>query len=409
MTRVVTRTVMAKTIAEINEKIRKGKAVVVTAEEVIDIAKEKGAHRAAEEIDVVTTGTFGPMCSSGAFLNIGHSKPKIKLGGGKVFLNDISVYVGMAAVDIFIGVTAIADDDPRNKFYPGEFNYGGGHVIEDLVAGKDIRLTATAYGTDCYPRKKLETLINIKDINEAILFNVRNAYQNYNVAVNLSDKTIYTYMGVIKPNLGNANYCSAGQLSPLLNDPYYKTIGVGTKIFLGGGIGYVAWHGTQHNPTALRGDNGVPRRGAGTLTVIGDLKQMKPEWLVGTSMLGYGTTLTVGIGIPIPILSEEILRYTLVTDADILAPVVDYSEGYPQMKPDILGEVSYAELKSGHIKVQGKGVPTASLSSYPKAVEIANILKKWVEKGEFLLTEPVAPLPGVESGIIFKPLKEKPI
>jgi len=400
---------MAKTIAEINEKIRKGKAVVVTAEEVIDIAKEKGVSRAAEEIDVVTTGTFGPMCGSGAFLNIGHSRPRIKLGGGKVYLNDVPVYAGMAAVDIFLGATAIPDDDPRNKFYPGDFNYGGGHVIEELVAGKDIRLTATAFGTDCYPRKKLETLINIKDINEAILFNLRNAYQNYNVAVNLSDKVIYTYMGVLKPNLGNAHYSTAGQLSPLLNDPYYKTIGVGTKIFLGGGVGYVAWNGTQHNPAALRGDNGVPRRGAGTLAVIGDLKQMKPEWLVGTSMLGYGCTLTVGIGVPIPILYEEVLRYTTVSDAGILAPIVDYSEAYSQMKPDILGEVSCAELKSGRIKVRGKDVPTGSLSSYPKAMEIACTLKKWIEKGEFLLTEPVAPLPGVESGITFKPLKERPI
>jgi len=400
---------MAKTITEINEKIRKGRVVVVTAEEVIDIAKEKGVSRAAEEIDVVTTGTFGPMCSSGTFLNIGHSKPRIKLGGGKVYLNDVPAYNGIAAVDIFLGATAIPDDDPRNKFYPGEFNYGGGHVIEELVAGKDMRLTATTFGTDCYPRKKLETLINIKDINEAILFNIRNAYQNYNVAVNLSDKVIYTYMGVLKPNLGNAHYSSAGQLSPLFNDPYYKTIGVGTKIFLGGGVGYVAWHGTQHNPAALRGDNGVPRRGAGTLAVIGDLKQMKPEWLVGTSMLGYGCTLTVGIGVPIPILSEEILRHTTVSDAGILAPIVDYSEAYSQMKPDILGEVSYAELKSGRVKIQGKDVPTGSLSSYPKAVEIAGVLKRWIEKGEFLLTEPVAPLPGVESGITFKPLRERPI
>ena len=400
---------MSKTIAEINEKIKNGKVVVVTAEEVIDLAKEKGISRAAEEIDVVTTGTFGPMCSSGVFLNIGHPRPRIKLGGGKVYLNDVPVYTGLAAVDVFLGANALPEDDPRNKFYPGEFNYGGGHVIEDLVAGKDVRLIATAYGTDCYPRKKLETLINIRDINEAILFNIRNAYQNYNVAVNLSDRTLYTYMGVLKPNLRNANYSTAGQLSPLLNDPYYKTIGIGTKIFLGGGIGYVAWHGTQHNPAALRGDNGVPRRGAGTLAVIGDLKQMRPEWLVGTSMLGYGCTLTVGIGVPIPILSEEILQYTRVSDAEIFAPVVDYSEAYPQREPDILGEVSYAELKSGRMKMEGKDVPTASLSSYPKALEIANILKSWIEKGEFLLTEPVAPLPGAESGITLKPLIERPI
>jgi len=400
---------MAKTIAEINERIRDGKAVVVTADEVIDIVKHQGIKKAAQEVDVVTTGTFGPMCSSGAYLNIGHSKPRIKLGGGRTCLNDVPAYVGFAAVDLFMGATAIPDDDPRNRTHPGEFIYGGGHVIEGLVAGKDIRLEATAYGTDCYPRKKLETLINLKDINEAVLFNIRNAYQNYNVAVNLSDKTRYTYMGVLKPDLGNANYCSAGQLSPLLNDPYYKTIGIGTKIFLGGGIGYVAWQGTQHNPGAPRGDNGIPRRPAGTLTVIGDLKQMAPQWLVGTSFLGYGCTITVGIGVPIPILSEENLRYAAVQDTDIFAPIVDYSETYPQRESDILGEVSYAQLKSGKISVRGKEVPTSSLSSYPKALKIANILKDWISRGEFLLSEPVAPLPGAESGITFKNIEERPI
>jgi len=400
---------LVKTIAEINEKIRKGQAVVVTAEEIIDLVDKKGVERAALEVDVVTTGTFGPMCSSGAYFNVGHSKPRIKIGGGKASINDVPVYTGLAAVDIFLGATAIPDDDPRNRIYPGGFNYGGGHVIEELVAGKDVMLVVSAYGTDCYPRKRLETWINIKDLNEAVLFNMRNAYQNYNVAVNLSGKTIYTYMGVLKPNLGNANYCSAGQLSPLLNDPHYKTIGIGTRLFLGGGIGYVAWHGTQHNPDALRSDNGVPRRPAGTLAVIGDLKQMSPRWLVGTSMVGYGCTITVGVGVPIPILSEEILRYTAIKDEEIFAPIVDYSEAYPQRSPDILGEISYGQLKSGRIIVQEKEVPTASLSSYPRALEIANTLKEWIMKGEFLLTEAVAPLPGVEAGRTFKPLNERPI
>jgi len=400
---------MAKTIEEINRKIKKGEAVVVTAAEIIDLVEEKSVKKAAEDVDVVTTGTFSPMCSSGAYFNIGHTSPRIKLGGGRTYLNDVLAYTGLGATDLYIGATALPDDDPRNRIYPGEFNYGGGHVIEELVDGKDIRLVVTSYGTDCYPRRRLETWLNIKDLNEAVLFNIRNAYQNYNVAINRSNKTIHTYMGILKPDLGNANYCSAGQLSPLLNDPYYKTIGLGTKIFLGGGTGFVAWHGTQHNPNVLRTENGVPSRGGGTLATIGDLKQMSPRWLVGTSMLGYGATLTVGIGVPIPILSEEILQYTVVTDADIFAPVVDYSEAYPQMKPDILGEVSYAQLKSGKITVQGKKVPTASLSSYSRAVEVATTLKEWIQSGEFLLTEPVAPLPGLEAGIIFKPLKERPI
>jgi len=398
-----------KTIAEINEKIQQGKAVVVNAEEVIDLVKEKGVKQAAQQVDVVTTGTFGPMCSSGIYFNIGHSKPRIKLGGGRAYLNDVLAYPGLAAVDVFFGANALPDDDPRNRVHPGDFNYGGGHVIEELVAGKDIRFTATAYGTDCYPRKRLETWLNIRDLNEAVLFNVRNAYQNYNVAVNLSDKTIYTYMGVLKPRMGNVNYCSAGQLSPLLNDPLYRTIGIGTRIFLGGGVGYVAWQGTQHNPNVPRTESSVPKRSAGTLAVIGDLKGMDPRWLVGTSMYGYGVTLTVGVGVPIPVLDEEVIRHTAVTDAEIYGAVVDYSDAYPNQKPDIVGEVSYAELRSGAVKLQGKKVPTGSLSSYSRALEIAEILKDWIKRGQFQLTEAVAPLPGVESGVTFKPLRERPL
>ena len=399
---------MAKTIAEINEKIKKGQAVVVTAEEVIEIVQNKGAAQAAREVDVVTTGTFGPMCSSGAYFNFGHSKPKIKAGGGTAYLNQVPAYAGWAAVDLYIGATALPDDDPRNKIHPGEFAYGGGHVIQDLVEGKDVRMTIQAYGTDCYPRKHLDSWINLKDLNEAVLFNTRNAYQNYNVAVNLSNKTIYTYLGTLKPNLGNANYCSAGQLSPLLNDPYLKTIGIGTRIWLGGGIGYVAWQGTQFNPKAPRLENGVPKRPSQTLAVIGDLKQMSLKWLRGVSFVGYGTTLNVGIGIPIPILNEEIIKHTAVRDEEIFAAVVDYSTAYPQGQPDVLGEVNYAQLKSGVIEVKGKKVKTAGISSYSSARKIADELKQKIKKGEFLLTEKVADLPSAEAAPAFKPLNERP-
>jgi uncharacterized protein (DUF39 family) len=381
-----------KTIKEINEKIKKGKAVVVTAEEIIDLIKHSSPKTLAKEVDVVTTGTFGPMCSSGAYLNLAPTKPKLKLGGGRAYLNDIPVYCGFAARDLYLGATALPDDDPRNQVYPGAFRYGGGHVIEDLASGKDITLRASAYGTDCYPRQELETKINIKNLTSAVLYNPRNAYQNYNVAVNLSEKVIWTYMGLLQPKLGNANYCSAGQLSPLLNDPYYETIGIGTRIFLGGGIGYVAWPGTQHNPQAKRTPNGVPKAPAGTLALIGDLKQMSPRWLKGTSFTGYGTTLTVGIGIPIPILNEKILKYTALTDSQIYTQIVDYSRAYPQGSSATLGEVNYAQLRSGRIKIKGKDVPTAGLSSYARAREIATTLKGWIKKGKFLLTEPVAAL-----------------
>lgn len=393
-----------KTYAEINAKIKSGKAVVVTAEELIALVDKKGLTKAAQEVDVVTTGTFAPMCSSGAFLSFGHTKPRMKMQ--KVWLNGVAAYAGIAAVDAYIGATEMSEDDPLNRNYPGEFRYGGGHVIHDLVARKQVKLKAVGYGTDCYPRQDLETLITLDEINEAILFNPRNAYQNYNCAVNLSERTIYTYMGMLRPRLENANFSTAGQLSPLLKDPHFKTIGVGTKIFLGGGIGYVAWNGTQHFPAMIYVEGKELGSAGGTLAVTGDLKQMSPKWLVGTSYLGYGATLSLGIGIPIPILDEEIARYAALKDEELYAPVVDYGGDYPSLTPGNLGYVSYAELKSGKITVKGKEIRTAPLSSMPRAREIAAILKTWIQKGEFLLTEPVKTLPSPADNTVPHFLKE---
>jgi uncharacterized protein (DUF39 family) len=383
----------SKTIEEINKKIKQGKVVVVTAEEMTDIVRRKGPEKAAREVDVVTTGTFSPMCSSGAFINFGHTKPAVK--AAKVWLNDVSAYAGLAAVDIYIGATEPAEDDPLNRVHPGQFRYGGGHVIHDLVAGKTVRLMATAYGTDCYPNRKVSKKIRLADLPYAVLLDPRNAYQNYNCAINLSNKTIYTYMGVLKPKAGNANYSTSGQLSPLLNDPYYLTMGLGTRIFLGGAKGYIIGPGTQHKPEAKRGKNGVPLTPAGTLMVMGNLKEMDPRWVLGVSMLGYGCSIAVGIGVPIPVLNEEIARYTGVADGELFTQIIDYGNDYPKGEAASLGQVSYAELRSGTITFRGQSVPTVPLSSYTRAVEIAGILKEWIQKGEFLLTEPQVMLPTV--------------
>jgi uncharacterized protein (DUF39 family) len=380
-----------KTIQEINEKIKRGKAVVITADEMVEVVRKKGEVEAARQVDVVTTGTFAPMCSSGAFINFGPVSPPIK--ANKVWLNDVPSYAGLAAVDIYVGATEPTEDDPLNKVHPGGFEYGGGHVIGDLVAGKTVKLRAEAYSTDCYPRRQYEKKIKLKQLSYALLCNPRNGYQNYNCAVNLSKKTIYTYMGVLKPNGANANYSTSGQLSPLFNDPLYRTLGLGTRVFLGGAQGYITWPGTQHRPQVDRAPNDTPVQPAGTLMVIGDLKQMQPRWLFGVSILGYGCSLAVGLGIPIPVLNEEMARYTSVSNQDLFAPIVDYSEDYPKGTGKTIGQVSYAQLNSGFFRLNGRDVQTVPLSSLTRAREIADILKKWIQDGNFLLGEPQHFLP----------------
>ena len=353
----------------------------MTASEFKEYVKSNGIKKAAQEVDVVTTGTFGAMCSSGAYINFGHADPPIKMQ--KIWLDGVPAQAGLAAVDGYIGATAL--DETNNMMH------GGAHVIEDLVRGKAVRLRATGHGTDCYPRKEIDTYVSLRTVNQAVLMNVRNAYQNYAVATNSSAKTLYTYMGKLLPEFGNVTFSSAGELSPLMNDPYYRTIGIGTRIFLGGTQGYVMWEGTQFNPGAPRTPNGVPKRPAGTLAVIGDLKQMNPEFLKGLTFTRYGSSLGVGIGVPIPILDEDMARCCAVTNNDILAAVFDYSQ--PTRSRPVLREVSYAELRSGDINIKGKHVPTSSLSSMYKAKQVSEVLKSWILKGEFTIQEPVQSFP----------------
>jgi uncharacterized protein (DUF39 family) len=346
-----------------------------------DLVESCGVKIAFNEVDVVTTGTMGAMCSSGAIINIGHTDPPIKID--KAWINDVPICHPGAAVDLFIGATMMSDTRP--------FEYGGSHVIEDLIAGKEVELRATAYGTDCYPRRKLVTTLTKDDLNHFELLNFRNCYQRYSCATNSRDETIYTYMGKLLPHYGNATYSGAGEITPLQNDPNYETIGLGTRIFLGGGQGYVIGEGTQHNP----------KNGLGTLMLKGDAKVMSPEFIRGASFTKYGTTIYIGAGIPIPILNEGLVEKVSIRDENIYTSIEDY--GTPRRNRPVLGKVSYKELKSGEIPINEGSVKVTSLSSLKTAHKICNLLKKWIEEAEFYLTKPVHTL---STETEFNPLKE---
>jgi uncharacterized protein (DUF39 family) len=368
---------MAKTYDEINKKIKDGKVVVVTAEEIIDIVKEKGLKETAKLVDVVTTATFGPMCSTGAFLNFGHATPAIRME--KTYLNKVEAYSGLAAVDSYIG----ASQESTTK---GE-RYGGAHVICDLIDGKEIELEATSKGTDCYPRKEIKTKIKLKDLNEAYLFNPRNVYQNYSAAINTSNRTLYTYMGTLKENCQNITFSTSGELSPLINDPYYRTIGIGTRIFIAGAQGYVSWQGTQFNSSVKRDVNGIPLSPGGTLAIVGDLKEMSTEFIKPVVFKNYGVSMFVGIGIPIPILDEKMLKHVSIENKDIYTDIIDYSISDSE-KP-VIKKVSYLELGSGEVEINGKIIKAKRLTSLKKSREIAEKLKKQIKEGEFFIQKPI--------------------
>ena len=375
-----------KSLSEINERIRDGSVRVVTAEQMPLIVDEMGPAGAVREVDVVTTGTFGAMCSSGVFLNLGHSDPPIKIV--RAWLNKVEAYGGVAAVDLFLGATQPSIDKGNE--------YGGSHVIEDLVAGKQVEVEAEGAGTDCYPQLELETTLCLDDLNQAVMVNPRNAYQRYNAATNSSTRTLHTYMGTLLPRFGNIHYSGAGVLSPLSNDPHFDYIGIGTRIFLGGAPGYIIGSGTQHDP----------QNGFSTLMVTGDLKKMNNRYLRAATFYKYGPSLYIGIGIPIPILNETIAINTAIRDCDIQVSIVDY--GVPRRGRPVVRRVNYQDLKSGYIEIGGKEIPASPLSSYYMALDVANELKTSIERGEFYLTQPVEPLPRISLAKPMKQTKEFP-
>ena len=382
-----------RTIASINEKILSHQAVVWTVSEVKARVAEWGIKKIAETVDVVTTGTFEPMESSGAMLNLGHTDPPIKIR--KCWLNGVPAYPGLGAVDIYLGATMMEDPLENEAAEIGDrplSQKGGGHVIEDLIAGKTVHLHALGHVTDCYPRATWDNTLTKDQINQFYLFNPRNLYQNFIVGVNGGDRPLYTYLGPLQPHLGNAVYACAGAISPLLNDPDLELIGVGSKIFLGGGIGYVAWEGTQHFPLQKRLGNRTPLGPASTLALIGDAKQMDPKWVRGCYFTKYGPSLMLGVGVPLPVLHEEVIAHCAVQDKEIVAPVMDFS--IPRRVRPTFGLVSYGQLKTGKLTIEGKTVKVAPVTSLYLADQVAETLKQWIEAGDFTLTEPVATISG---------------
>ncbi|MDJ0579743.1 homocysteine biosynthesis protein [Crocosphaera sp.] len=385
-----------RTISEINEKISKKKAVVWTVEELKTRVQEIGIDQAFETVDVVCTGTFEPMESSGAILNLGHTDPPIKIR--QCWLDGVPAYAGFGAVDLYLGATAMVDykamseiNDSDNRSGNVSLERGGGHVIEDLIAGKPVNIKAIGQVTDCYPRASFETTITRKTINQFYLYNPRNLYQNFIVGVNGSDRPLHTYLGPLQPSLGNAVYSNPGAIAPLFNDPDLELIGIGSRIFLGGGVGYIAWEGTQHFPLQKRLSNRTPIGPAATLALVGDAKTMSPQWIKGCYFKNYGPSLMLGVGIPFPVLNRKVIEHCAIGDQDVVAPVIDFS--IPRRVRPTFGLVSYAQLKTGRMTIEGKSVRVAPLASIALSRKVAQELKSWIEKGDFTLTEFVAPLP----------------
>jgi len=366
-----------KSIDEINHRIKDNTVVCLTASQAKNLVDQEGIKSLAERCDIVTTATYSLMCSSGVFINAGHTNPHMKMQ--RVFLDNVQAYGGIATADFYLGATQESDCD---------HHFGGAHVICKLVKGEKIQFKAEGTPTDCYPKSHFSKEITINDLNQVYFYNPRNCYQNYTAVCNSSQKELKTYMGSLLPNLCSVNYAGCGEISPLMNDPYLQTIGIGTRIFFCGGDGYISWEGTQYNFEAERDEKtNLPVKPSATLSITADLRQVSSEWISPVYINGYGVSLYVAIGMAIPVLNLDIARALSIRNKDIITEVFDFATG------QTIGTLNYEQLHENNVVLASKKPVARTMTRIKQAQKITEVLKEKIDRGLFELTQPVRSLP----------------
>ncbi|MGB8232774.1 MAG: methanogenesis marker 16 metalloprotein [Methanobacterium sp.] len=308
-----------RSIEEINHKIKKGNATVLTAEEVSILVREGNTPK-AEDVDVVTTGTCGIMSGTAAILHVPVANPGSFKKAKNIFLNGVPGFPGpcpnewLGSVDMIVYGTAhsIYDD-----------NYGGGFLFKDLVAGKEIEVEMESTDGEIIKSKT-----NIDEIGTAQMIGTRMAFKNYNSFTNPSKELVSSIFHAIDmdgPFIG-LSVSGCGQLNPLQNDPLMKTICSGSKVLLNGSEGIVIGQGT-------RSSDEKPN-----LMITADMTKMDPHYLGGFKT-GAGPEIFDSVAAAIPILNDDIMKQTFVQNKDIKLPVADI-----RGRHKILGSTDYGEV-----------------------------------------------------------------
>ena len=369
---------MQRTYDEINEKILAGKAQVLTGVEAKALIKEKGIKHFLNNVDVVTFASFEMTTNAILYLNFGQTDPLIYFS--EAYINNVAAMVS-GPTDLVLSCVSISEDNPE---------YGGAHIIEDLVKGKDLHFKSTGRNLTVFPNKEFETWFNLKNLNSARLILNQAINQNNIVACNSGQKDLNTNMGTLIGKLENSTFNSSSYLNPLINDPYCKTIGLGSRIWISGAIGYVLGHGSNHNPVQKRNEFNIPIGPGITMSAVADLHSINPKWIRGGYLKSYGPVLYIGIGVPVPVLNEEIAEAVSITDDKIHTTIVDFS--IPRRTKPTFGQCTYQELRTSTVLINKKPTLSAPLSSMAFALEICNQLKEAIINKNLMLSEPIEPV-----------------
>jgi putative methanogenesis marker 16 metalloprotein len=294
---------MVKSFPEILMRIDKGKAVVMTSQEVCDLVRS-GEQAELRDVDVVTTATRAVMSGTYAVLSFPAACPGAYTRAKSVWINGVPAQVGpcpnekLGILDLIVFGTAHSRD---------KHNYGGGHLFRDLVERKPVLVDVVAG-----EGKTLQAEIGLDEMPHARLYGSRHAFKNYSAFINPGDKPVPTIFHAreFEPHCRGATFSGCGQINPVKNDPLLEAIGVGTRILMNGAEGFVTGQGTR---SCAERPN---------LSGFADMHKMNPEYM-GGFITSAGPECIVSWAVPIPVTTNTILNEIARLDREIPLPVVD--------------------------------------------------------------------------------------
>lgn len=292
-----------RTFSQIQEKIRQGKAVVLTADEICNRVRSGEVVR-FEDVDVVTTATRAIMSGTYAVLSFPVAEPDSFVRASRVWLNGVPAQVGPCPNERIGMVDIIVNGTARSKSEP---DYGGGLLFKDLVEGKPVVVEV-----ETMEGRFFETRTTINQIPHARLFATRHAFKNYLAFVNPKNEPVSSifHASQFKGNLSEATFCGCGELNPVKNDPNLETIGIGTRVLINGAEGFVAGTGTRSSPEKPN------------LSGFADMKSMVPEYM-GGFITSAGPEIINTWAVPVPVLSQSLLDSITKLDSELKLDIVD--------------------------------------------------------------------------------------
>ncbi|MEB3200980.1 MAG: homocysteine biosynthesis protein [Synechococcaceae cyanobacterium] len=369
----------ARSEAELQQRQRQGTLRVRSARDYRALVASDGLEQAYGATDVVVAGTAEFSDQAWLQLSLGPSEPPIRLRD--VELGGVAAQACGAGGDLLL---------PMGSSPAAPHRRGGAQVLADLLAGRRLSLRASGEATALQPRRELHSDLDLNAIGGGRLVLQRGVVENGLVAVSTAAGVLRSPFGPLLGPLGNALVSCSGADSIGLAMPGLSLLGPGSPLLVAGAVGWVLGSGSAHQPQPRRLASGHACTPGAVAAVAADLHALDPRWLRACFFEGHGSALLVGVAAPIPLLDATVALQASIGDEALEAPVLDLS--VPRRIKPSLGVVSYGQLHTGFLELEGRRLPAAPAHSPRLAASIAAELISRLEQDRFPLRLPPLPL-----------------